>query len=659
MPNNQHQPDPNEKSSTSTSLVDKLSKEIDKNLHNDQFGVDSLAKAVGMSRSSLHRKLQKETGLSSSQFIRQYRLKKAIHILRTENITASETAYRVGFSSATYFSTCFHKYFGYPPGEVKSHLDEEQRPYRIFKKPVKFRKAANLRFFLLFIAFTILFVAFAIWRAYDDEENFSTTNSIKSEASNKSIVVLPIKNYTGDPGLEYVSDGMTDALISRLAEISAIDKVIPFTSSLAYKNTTKTVEDVAEELGVDNLLQGSLQKSGEEIRINLQLVNVDEDEYMWSKEFTFMWKADEIFRIQSQVVEGIAQEMNASISKEELERIQKISTKSKQAYSYYLQAGFQKNKANGEAYKRAIELYERAIAIDSIFLEPYLGIANIWSNGGLVWGLYKEQEAWQNAKYYIQKALAIDPHSKEIKDELYTGYFYFDWDFEKVEEHYEERKRNPFFDSTPAIEADYAIKTGRYQDAIDVLNEYILIDPSVGVFFFFKAEALMYLGKIEEAKELMERSDPLYSDNWFYLRESAKIHFYLQQFNQSRIQLEKLLDRFPDYPPILMWLNAVYAQQDGNYEIVNKHLEELKVEYRKGSSGSPAWFMAMYYSTVQDYDLAFTWLEKSYQLHEVEMTWLREEPLLAPVRNDIRYQDLYNKVGFNFVKNSRISLSAK
>ncbi|WP_276391870.1 helix-turn-helix domain-containing protein [Eudoraea chungangensis] len=659
MRNIQHQPDPNEKSSTGASLVEKLSTEIDKNLHNDQFGVDSLAKAVGMSRSSLHRKLQKETGLSSSQFIRQYRLKKAIHILRTEDITASETAYRVGFSSATYFSTCFHKYFGYPPGEVKSHLDEQQPPHHIFKKLPKFRKAVNLRFFLLFIVFTILFVAFAIWRAYDDEENLSTINSIKNESTNKSIVVLPIKNYTGDPSLEYVSDGMTDAVISRLTEVSAMDKVIPFTSSLVYKNTAKTVEDIAEELGVDNLLQGSLQKSGEEIRINLQLVNVNENDHMWSKEFTFIWKADEIFRIQSQVVEGIAQEMKASISKEELKSIQKISTKSKQAYSYYMQAGFQKNKANGEAYKSAIELYERAIAIDSVFLEPYLGIANIWTNGGLVWGLYKEQEAWQNAKYYIQKALEIDPNSKEIKDELYTGYFYFDWDFEKVEEHYKERKRNPFFDSTPGIEADYAIKTGRYQDAIDIMNEYILIDPSVGVFFFFKAEALMYSGKIEEAKQLMEKSDRLYSDNWFYLRESAKIHYYLNQFDQSRVQLGKLLNRFPDYPPILMWLNAVYAQQDRNYEKVNKHLAELKAEYKKGSSGSPAWFLAMYYCTIQDYDLAFIWLEKSYQLHEVEMTWLREEPLLADVRSDIRYQDLHEKVGFNFVKNPRTSLTTK
>ena len=100
-------------------LVDKLTKEIDENLNNDQFGVDSLAQAVGMSRSSLHRKLNKTLGISTSQFIREYRLKRSLEILSKEDVTASETAYRVGFSSPTYFNTCFHKFYGFTPGEVK------------------------------------------------------------------------------------------------------------------------------------------------------------------------------------------------------------------------------------------------------------------------------------------------------------------------------------------------------------------------------------------------------------------------------------------------------------------------------------------------------------------------------------------------------------
>jgi len=106
-------------------LVDKLTEEIEVNLNNDQFGVDALAQGVGMSRSSLHRKLQKLLGISTSQFIREYRLKRALEILKTEEITASETAYRVGFSSATYFNTCFHKFYGFTTSEVKSQTSDE------------------------------------------------------------------------------------------------------------------------------------------------------------------------------------------------------------------------------------------------------------------------------------------------------------------------------------------------------------------------------------------------------------------------------------------------------------------------------------------------------------------------------------------------------
>ncbi|MCK5443966.1 MAG: hypothetical protein KAJ23_18935, partial [Maribacter sp.] len=294
----------------------------------------------------------------------------------------------------------------------------------------------------------------------------------------------------------------------------------------------------------------------------------------------------------------------------------------------------------------ALELYERAIAIDPNFVESYLGAAYTWMSSGLVWGLHEEQEAWGNAKYFIREALKIDPISKEINDELYIGYFYYDWDFEKVEPYYQERLRNPISDIAPAISTDYAIKTGRYEDAIRAMDENILIAPSVGIFYFFKAEALMCLGRINEAVKILNTADPLYSDNWFYLRESAKIYFYLKEYEKSRNQLNKLLTRFPDYPPILMWLSAVYAQMDGNVEAVNEYLSELHSKYDEGSSGSPAWFLAMYYCVLEDYEQAFYWLQQSYERHEVEMTWLKEEPLLIPLRNDQRYLDLYEKVGF-------------
>lgn len=647
-------------------LVDKLNKEIEFNLNNDQFGVDSLAQAVGMSRSSLHRKLHKLQGISTSQFIREYRLKRALEILKLDDITASEVAYQVGFSSATYFSTCFHKFYGYTPGEVKfrttneieelnelSYLEKESA-LRADPKKSKSEKGSVQKslFWATMSIIGVLCIGFFYY--YATLKKSDETEGVDNIIVEKSIAVLPFKNLTGNPNLEYVSDGMTDAVISRLAQINSIDRVIPFTSILPYKETNKTIQQIATELGVEKLLQGNLQIAGDMIKINLQMIESQSNDHLWSEEYVREWKSDEIFKLQIEVVEGIAATMKADIAENELEHIQKIPTKNKRAYSYYLQAEFQRNKANELSYSNAIALYEKAFAIDPNFVEAYISMANIWIWGGAVWGIYNERTAWRNAKVLLQKALEIDPANREVEEELYTGYFFYDWNFELVEEYYQNILNDSFYDKTPTIKFDYAIKTGRSKEAFRAIEEHISIDPSNGVFFFFKAEALMHLDANGEAVKVLNSSDPLYSDNWFYLRESAKLYFYLGEYEKSKIQLEKALSQFSDYPPILMWLNAVYAQMEGDSKNTNKYLAELREEYDNGSSGSPAWFLAMYYCTQEDYEQTFDWLQKSYDQHELEITWLREEPLLTPIRKDPRYKDLYEKIGF-----SRIGLPIK
>lgn len=629
-------------------LIDRLTQEIEHNFNNDQFGVDNLAQAVGMSRSSLHRKLQKLLGISTSQFIREYRLKRALEILREEDVTASETAYRVGFSSPTYFNTCFHKFYGFTPGEVKLKNNEELE--RLFSsESVKIVKGDTKKRVLwaAFLVSTFLITLFFYFSSTANKKEESKVT--ESVIAHKSIAVLPFKNWTGSPDLEYISDGMTDAVISRLTKIDAIEKVIPFTSSLPYKNTEKSIQEIAKELRVSTLLQGNLQISGDQIKINLQLIHGSSNVHLWSEDYTKEWKSDEIFELQTEVVEGIAANMNADIAKDELADIKKTPTKSKQAYSYYLQGEFQRLKGNELSYSNAISLYKKAIAADSNFVEPYIDMANIWHMGGSVWGFYDEQMAWGNAKILLEQALQIEPANLRVEEELNTGSFFYDWNFELVEKFYQNILSNSNRDKPSVISLDYPIKTGRPEETLKAIERFIINDPSNVFSPFFKAEAMFYLGSTDEAKEILTQTDPLYNDNWFYLRESTKLYFYLGEYEKSKIQLEKITTQFPDYPPILMWLNAIYAQMDGNSKVAIQYLVELQNEYDKGSSGSPAWFIALYYTHIKDYEKTFEWLQKSYDRHEVEMTWLREEPLLAPIRNDSRYKDLYEKVGFSSI----------
>ncbi len=600
-------------------------------------------------------------GISTSQFIREYRLKRALELLREENITASEVAYRVGFSSATYFSTSFHKFYGYTPGEVKSRnadgLVEDEKPSITETKhalpslvDISKKQKGSVKKTAVYATLLVTLTCAALFSYYATSNKNNDTDQFQNTIEEKSIAVLPFKNWTGDPDLEYISDGMTDAVISRLTKISSIEKVVPFTSTVQYKETNKSVKEIASELGVTNLLQGNLQISGNQIKINLQMVNGRTNDHLWSEEYTKEWKSDEIFKIQTQVVEGIAANMNATIADNEKKYIQKVSTRSKRAYSYYLQAEFQRHKSNSLAYTNAIPLYEKAIELDSSFVEAYWGLGSVWSFGGIIWGVYDERTAWKNAKNLFEKALEIDPTNKVVEEELYSGYLYYDWNFEEVERYYQRVLKDSISDDSPPINADYAIKTGRYQDAIRAMDESISVDPTVGVLYCFKAEALLFLNKADMVINLLNVTNSLYNDNFRYLVESAKLYFYLGEHERSKIQLNKLLTQFPDYPPILIWLNAVYAQMDGSSKETVRYLNELREKYDEGSSGSPAWFLALYYCMLDDYEQAFDWLQKSYDRHEVEMTWLREEPLLAPLRNDSRYEDLYENVGFSSIE---------
>jgi len=642
-------------------FIKKLTDLLEINLENEHFGVQQLAEKVGLSRSQLHRKLKAITGKSSSSFIRHYRLRKAREMLADNVATVSEIAYRVGFSSPTYFNTCFRIYFGYPPGKVKYRNAEVDPETSIKERKVEgneppilkvdgnvVNKPFKKRFVIVPLLVIILLISLS-YIIYLRIDIANTPQATTSSNTDKSIAVLPFENYSGDTALDPFCDGMTDEVISRLTKIKSLTKVSSRTSILQYKESTKSIPEIAKELGVSHILEGSFQKTGNKIKVSLQLIDGPSDNHFWADEYTGDWNNNDIFKIQAEVAENVARKMDVQISDSEYEAIQKMPTNNEEAYRSYLLAKSQKYKENKSSFASAIPLFEKAIALDSNYIEPYIGLADVWMTGGLVWGLYPEQEAWANSKKALERAEEIDSSYSGLEDMLNTGYFYYDWDFEQVEPYFQYRLSNFIFDRTPVV-VDYAIKTGRYKEAIVEIDKSIAIDPSVGIFYTFKGEALMLLGNRKEAIDLINASNTLFSDNWWYLRESAKLMYYLGEYDTSKDQLEILKNNFPDYPPIIMWLNGVYSYMDGNKNKASKHLQELENEYAKESSGSPAWFLALYYCTLQEYEKAFMWLQRSYDRHEVELTWFREEPLLTPLRNDIRYKVLYDKIGFSKLK---------
>lgn len=158
------------------------------------------------------------------------------------------------------------------------------------------------------------------------------------------------------------------------------------------------------------------------------------------------------------------------------------------------------------------------------------------------------------------------------------------------------------------------------------------------------------LGEKQRAIELFKTIDRLQQDNYFYLQETSKWYFYMGEIEKSRRHMERMLEQFEDRPPINNWLVAVHSKIAQDDERLKLSLNALLKQFANNQSGSPAWFLALYYFYLGENDTGFEWLQKSYDHREVEMTWLKEEPLLQPVKKDPRYIELYEKMGFQYIQ---------
>ncbi|MEN8126025.1 MAG: helix-turn-helix domain-containing protein [Bacteroidota bacterium] len=617
-------------------IIDKIRQIILDHLDDEKFDVNQLASEIGWSKSHTFRKVRSITGISANQFIKETRLQEAAKLILNSDHNVSEISYKVGFSSPSYFNKCFSKYYGVTPGEYKEG-NKKKPPVNDFDLTLSRSRIKKFQYIFYVLGTVLLIVGI-----------FSVIKS-KDNPREKSIAVLYFDDHSPDSDIQWFCNGLTEEIIEKLAGIKKL-MVTSRTSVKQFRNSDIPIYEIAKTLDVDYILESSVSKSkySDSVRIITQLINL-EDKHVWSN--TYNESIENSLKLQNDVSKRIAKQLNITLSPDEVKNIEKYPTDNKEAYNLFLQAEYQKSLFNKKAFDKALPLYEKVVALDSNFVEAYMGLSEIWQIGGLVWGLYDEQEAWKNSKQLLLKARSIDSINDQLEYKLHLGYFYYEWDFEAMEKYYQKRLLKPNYDNITGVLLDYAIKTGRYNEAFLINERYIKRFPKISHLYAFKAEILMFLDKKDTALEILERYNSLFSDDFYYLRGSTKLYFYLEEYEKSRDQLKKIRINLPnENPSILIWLDAVFAKIDGENEKATSYLDQLINLYDIHSSGSPAWFIALYYCYFEDYENTFIWLQKSYDHHEVEMTWLREEPLLIPLRNDERYEDLYHKIGFSKIK---------
>jgi TolB-like protein/AraC-like DNA-binding protein/Tfp pilus assembly protein PilF len=421
-------------------FLNRITEIITENISNERFGVSELARETGMSRSNLLRKVKKLTKLSVSQFIRQVRLKNALEMLRQTSLNVSEISYKVGFSSTSYFIKCFRDFYGYPPGEVGKRDVIENESNQISQ--------SRKKRMIIFLGATSLIVLLSIVLFI-----YIKPFSFKHNDLEKSIAVLPFINDSNDSTNVYIINGLMESLLNNLQRIEDL-RVISRTSVEKYRNTSKTIPEIASELNVNYIVEGSGQKIGDEILLNIQMIEAPDDKHLWGEQYDR--EAKDIFKLQKEVARNIVDEIRAIITPEEEERINIAPTDDLVAYDYFLKGLDLLFKENRESIEEAITYFRKAIEHDNEFARAYADIAiayyfldifqvekkysdqiNYYADKALLFDsklpqsliakavFYMNNAAYEMAVPYLEKALEYNPNSAlviNILSDFYANY---------------------------------------------------------------------------------------------------------------------------------------------------------------------------------------------------------------------------------------------
>jgi len=576
------------------------------NLSDEKFGVSELAGAMSMSRSNLLRKIKKQTGLSASQFIRQIRLEKAFDLLKDSSMTVSEISYDVGFGSTSYFIKCFREHYGYPPGEAsKIHSWDSEGAEQNAEDDLKENASvSNRKKIFLAAAFMILVaVIFVVWHNRD-------ASSPKQDLE-RSIVVLPFKNESNDSTNVYFINGLMESTLNSLQKIEDF-RVISRTSAETYSKSDLSVPEIAEALHVNYVVEGSGQRVGDQVLLNIQLIEASSDQPVWSEQYRR--EVVDVFDLQNEVARKIADAVQATVTPAEREQIEKKPTDNLVAYDYYLQALIPYNKWTREGLEEAIALFEKAIEEDPEFSLAYAKVAISY----YFLDVYKKQKKYtEEINTYSDKALLFDSKSDEslIAKALY--YMQIE-DYRLAVPHLEKAlEYNPNSNAVVQMLADLYARvipdTGKYLEyAFKGIQLDIAANDSVGKSYIYLhlSNALIQSGFVEESLSYINKSldfnpnneySPLVKTYILYardrdgqqlqsrlleewnkdttrldiLQEVAKAHYFKEEYDSAFYYYEKFTSARERLGLVM------YAQEDAKiaYTYKKKGLDALAAQY--------------------------------------------------------------------------------
>jgi TolB-like protein/DNA-binding winged helix-turn-helix (wHTH) protein/Tfp pilus assembly protein PilF len=461
-------------------------------------------------------------------------------------------------------------------------------------------------------------------------------------AQSKSLIVLPLENLSGDKDQDYFADGMTDDLIANLAKIHSL-RVISRSTAMSYKGTHKPLSQIASELNVDAVVEGTVLRVSDRVRITAELVQVSTDRHLWAD--TYESQMGDILALQNRVSSAIVNEIRINLTPADVERLAKNPAVAPEAYENYLKGRYYWNKRSDENLTRAIGYFEEATHQAPNYSLAYAGLADCYAIiSAEIFGTMSPSQAAPKAKAAALHALELDPTLAEAETSLATVRFNYDWDWSGAAAGFDKAiKDNPAYATAYQRYSLYLMAMGRTEDSVEQINKARELDPlSISINFslgwrFYMAR--QYDRAIQQLRNTLEM-DPSYELPHLVLGLS-----YTQKGNFSRAlpELRKAVE-LSHGTPLMISALATASARSGNKDEAEKLLADLISESKK-QYVSPYYFALVYVGLGQR-DKAIDLLEKAYADRSNGLVFLKAEPALDDLRSDPRFVALEQKLNF-------------
>jgi len=480
------------------------------------------------------------------------------------------------------------------------------------------------------LGFALAVAAFLSWILYSQSQ---------SSPKIRSLAVLPLESLSGDASQDYFTDGMTDQLITDLGQIGAL-RVISRTSAMAYKGVHRPLAEIARELNVEAVVEGTVLRSGERVRITAQLIQVPNEKHLWAQ--SYEGTLQDTLALQNSVARAIAQQIQVTLNPEEEAALKKSNPVNAEAYEAYLRGRYFWNKRTREGLLKATDYFRRAIDADPGYAKAYSGLADSYAlSGDWEYGILSPQDAFPKAKAAATKALALDDNLSEAHTSLAFIADLYDWDWASAEKDYKRAiALNPGYATAHQWYASHLMVTGRNAEAITELKKAESLDPLSLIISADLADVLCVAHFFDESVQQSQKA--LAMDPRF-----AVAHYLLGQALVQKREHDEAIAEFRRAIELSEGNTTFESNLANAYAVSGRKDEATKIvkdlESRQSQDSSTDASIALVYVGLSDNDRAMIWLNKAYQARFNPSILMR--PAFDPLRPDPRFRDLLRRIG--------------